>query len=148
MSEQIRPLRWWELPEATALEPVLFGADAWSPELFWSELAQHETRHYVASWDGQTMTGYAGLSATAGEAWVQTIGVAPGHRRRGLATDLLRELTTEARRRGASTIWLEVGAGNTAAQALYARHGYATVGRRRGYYGATGEDALIMRALL
>jgi ribosomal-protein-alanine N-acetyltransferase len=144
----IRPLRWWELPAVTALEPVLFGADAWSAAMFWSELAQHETRYYVGSWDGDAMTGYAGLSVTTDEAWVQTIGVAPDRRRRGLATDLLLDLLAQGRRRGAATVWLEVGAGNLGAQALYERHGFATVGRRRGYYEATGEDALIMRAPL
>lgn len=144
----MRPLRWWEIPAAAALEPVLFGADAWSAEVFWSELAQTASRHYLATWDGEVMTGYAGLAADPREAWVQTIGVAPAYRRRGIATALLTDLTDEARRRGARTIWLEVGAGNTAAQALYARHGYATAGRRRGYYQATGEDALIMTAAL
>jgi ribosomal-protein-alanine N-acetyltransferase len=144
----VRPLRWWELPAAVALEPVLFGAEAWSAETFWSELAQGTHRHYVADWDGPAMTGYAGLSEVGGEAWVQTIGVAPGYRRRGVATALLRDLLDVASRRGARTVSLEVGAGNLAAQALYAAHGFAPVGRRRGYYQASGEDALIMQAVL
>ena len=46
-------------------------------------------------------------------------------------------------RSGGSAL-LEVRASNAAAIAMYQRHlGFATVGRRRGYY-ADGEDALLM----
>jgi ribosomal-protein-alanine N-acetyltransferase len=144
----IAPLRWWDLPAVVALEPALFGADAWSAEMFWAELAQAETRRYTASWDADVLTGYAGSSVAADEAWVQTIGVAPPYRRQGLATALLLDLLDDARRRGAVTAWLEVGAGNLGAQQLYARHGFEPVSRRRGYYEATGEDALILRTRL
>ncbi len=36
--------------------------------------------------------------------------------------------------------------GNTAAQALYRRFGFAPVGVRKNYYAETGEDAIIMWA--
>jgi len=39
---------------------------------------------------------------------------------------------------------LEVRAGNRVAQRLYARHGFAVVGRRLGYYSDNSEDALLM----
>ena len=43
---------------------------------------------------------------------------------------------------------LEVRVSNTAAQALYAKWGFLTVGRRRGYYQDNGEDALLMTLFL
>ena len=49
----------------------------------------------------------------------------------------------DARARGASEAFLEVAEDNRAARALYARGGWAPVGRRPGYYG--GGDALILR---
>jgi ribosomal-protein-alanine N-acetyltransferase len=47
---------------------------------------------------------------------------------------------------GARGAALEVRAGNRAAQALYERHGFALVGRRRNYYRHPQEDALVMAA--
>ena len=47
--------------------------------------------------------------------------------------------------------FLEVAADNAAAQALYARAGFAESGRRRGYYrrpDGSGLDALVMQRAL
>jgi ribosomal-protein-alanine N-acetyltransferase len=144
----ITSLRWWQLAPVVAMERVLFGDECWSEAAFWSELAQYETRHYVAAWDGTDLQGYAGLTAYGEEAWVQTIGVAPSYQRQGVGTALLEDLLGEARRRDAETIALEVRADNAPAQALYERHGFSTAGRRRGYYQPSGVDALIMVAVL
>lgn len=68
-------------------------------------------------------------------------------RRRGLASQLLDALQTEALRRGAQHLWLEVRASNADAQALYAQRGFTVQGTRKGYYPAargTREDAIVM----
>jgi [ribosomal protein S18]-alanine N-acetyltransferase len=43
-------------------------------------------------------------------------------------------------------MYLEVRESNTRARALYASRGFEEVGRRRRYYRAPVEDALILRA--
>lgn len=83
----------------------------------------------------------------ADEADILTLAVVPGARRQGLGGHLLRAAMDEAARRGATTMFLEVGVDNDAAQALYAACGFAQVGRRRGYY-PDGGDALVLRAAL
>jgi len=45
---------------------------------------------------------------------------------------------------GSTSAWLEVRAGNRAAQSLYERCGFHVAGRRRDYYTLPVEDALIM----
>ena len=50
-----------------------------------------------------------------------------------------------ARAAGCRAVLLEVRASNDAARALYTRHGFTTAGRRRRYYTAPVEDALVMR---
>lgn len=50
--------------------------------------------------------------------------------------------------RGAETAFLEVRESNTAAQALYRALGFTSVGRRRSYYRAPREDALVLAAAL
>jgi len=72
--------------------------------------------------------------------------VVPARRRTGLGGRLLARTEGEAAARGAVTLYLEVAETNRSARALYARAGYAVVGRRPGYYRVGNEvrDALIM----
>lgn len=144
MTERLAPLRWWHLAEVVELERVLFGDESWSEELFWSELAQGGQRTYTVALDGTSVVGYCGLAAAADEAYVQTIAVAPAAQGRGLGTRLLRGIVQDAVGRGARFVGLEVRADNEVAQRLYARHDFAPVGRRRGYYQPSGVDAVVM----
>lgn len=89
--------------------------------------------------------------AVAGEAELLTLAVAPEARRRGLGQRLVSRFLYQARLRGADSAFLEVAADNAAAQALYARAGFAPAGRRRGYYplpAGGSVDALVLRRLL
>jgi ribosomal-protein-alanine N-acetyltransferase len=84
----------------------------------------------------------------ADEAELLTIGVLPGHRRRGLAHCLLGRVCDAAKVRGAAALFLEVAEDNAAARNFYRKEGFAEVGRRAGYYGnATTSTiaAIIMR---
>ncbi|MBV8578436.1 MAG: GNAT family N-acetyltransferase [Acetobacteraceae bacterium] len=85
--------------------------------------------------------------AAAGEAEVLSLAVAPEVRCRGIGGALLAAAMEEAARRRASAIFLEVSATNSRVLDLYARAGFAAVGRRSRYY-ANGSDALVMRASL
>ena len=72
----------------------------------------------------------------------------PDQRRRGLGQWLLRRILREARDQGCRVARLEVRPSNTAALALYRRHGFSEIGRRKDYYRQDGEDAVIMEASL
>lgn len=140
-------MRWWDLPELLAVEEQLFPGEPWSEALFWSELAQRDTRWYVVERDEEgALLAYAGLCVIVDEAWVQTIGVAPQAQGRGLGTALLRALLREAAFRGATSCLLEVRADNDVAQSLYRDHGFVEIGLRRGYYQPSGTDAVVMQA--
>ena len=83
-----------------------------------------------------------------GECEVLTLAVASAARRQGVGGTLLRAATRAAAEAGAAVVLLEVAADNAPAQALYAAHGFATVGRRpASYQRASGgrADALVMR---
>ena len=56
--------------------------------------------------------------------WVDWIWIEPPYRRRGYATDVLRQLTAEAQRRGADRVGLSVLYDNKGAIALYRRLGF------------------------
>jgi len=142
----LRSMRWWDIDPVMVLERELFGSDSWSPELFWSELAEQDSRHYlVAEIDGE-LVGYAGLLAYVDDGYIQTIAVAPSAQGSGIGTRLLVALLREARRVGLPVVGLEVRADNERAQALYRRFRFEQVGVRRGYYQPSGADAVIMLA--
>ena len=56
--------------------------------------------------------------------WVNEVGTAPTHRRKGLATRLLGMLEEHARSIGCTTIWLGTESDNEAARACYQRLGW------------------------
>ena len=142
----LRPMRWWDVEHVQALDAELFGPTAWTPAMFWSELAAGPSRWYaVAETAEGVLAGYAGLLVNGNEADVQTIGVDPSLQGQGLGTRLVRALTAEAVRRGATSLLLEVRADNEPAIRLYTREGFERISLRRRYYQPGDIDALIMR---
>jgi [ribosomal protein S18]-alanine N-acetyltransferase len=141
---RLRPLRWWDVEALLPIEHDLFPDLPWSAAGFWSELAGvPETRWYVLAEDATGVVGYAGLFATAHEADVQTVAVRRDRHATGVGDRLVRALLEEATRRGVNRVLLEVREDNVAAQRLYGRNGFTSMGRRRGYYGP-GLDAVVM----
>jgi [ribosomal protein S18]-alanine N-acetyltransferase len=87
--------------------------------------------------------GFILARAAGGEAEILTLAVAPQARGKGLGRGLLQAAIKRAQAMGAQTMFLEVGADNPAALALYARLGFVKAGLRKGYY--QGRDALVLR---
>lgn len=87
------------------------------------------------------------LVGTDGTGHITTIGVAPEHRRRGLAEKLLSHLDEALKERSIASAVLEVRVSNTSAQSLYEACGFTTLQRLSNYY-TDGEDGyLMMKAL-
>ncbi len=83
-----------------------------------------------------------------GSAHLTTIGVAPEHRRRGLAQKMLIHLENAIRAREIGTVVLEVRVGNTGAQELYRLNGYMIVQRINKYYNNGEACFLMMKGLV
>lgn len=145
LAVQLVPMRRRHLRSVLRIESQVYPRP-WSLSLFVSELALRSTRvYYVARVDG-LVAGYAGLMLTIDDGHITTIAVDPVWQRRQIATRLLLHLAHEARRRGATSLTLEVRVGNVAAQELYRRFGFVPAGVRKNYYVESNEDALIMWA--
>lgn len=142
-SVDLRAMRWWDIPAVHTIEQQAFGADAWSVEQFWTELAQ-ETRWYVVAESAGHVLGYGGLFCLPPEADVQTVAVAPVARGRGIGRALVEAMLGYARSRSCRTMMLEVRDDNAPAIALYGELGFVECARRARYY-ADGADARIMR---
>lgn len=84
---------------------------------------------------------------------VQSIAVAPGYRRMGVASRLLRAVADECHRnRQIDSLQLQVSKNNLPARRLYERLGFILKNELRGYYhasdGPDSGDALVMIAKL
>ena len=143
MSFRIVPMTAAHLPQVAALEKVCFPAEAWSEELFRDALASPHTVVLLAEGADGKVLGYAVLSAVLDEGSLDNIAVAPHGRRGGVADALLSALTDYGRTR-LSVLFLEVRTSNHPAIALYEKHGFVPVGRRKNYYESPREDALLM----
>ena len=172
----LREMAAGDLEAIARLESELFGAEAWSRDLLAAELAASHgpmaDRRYVvvdsqesdgdgdadeaadraagAGPHGPQLLGYAGLYHAGGltSADLLTIATVPAARGRGIASLMLTELVSTAREVGCPDVLLEVRQSNEVAQRLYARRGFVPIGRRRRYYQAPPEDAVVMRLTL
>jgi [ribosomal protein S18]-alanine N-acetyltransferase len=141
----IVPMKRRHLRSVTRIEAQVYPRP-WSHSLFVSELALRTTRAYFVAKAGRDVVGYAGLMMSMTDGHVTTIAVDPAWHRHGIGSRLLLALAREAIQRDATALTLEVRLSNKGAQELYKRFGFTAVGVRKGYYGDTGEDALVMWA--
>ena len=88
-----------------------------------------DPRHHLAvAVDGGTVVGMvSGVHYVhpdkAPELWINEVGVAPSHQRRGIARRLLAAMLAHARALGCGEAWVLTDAGNHAAMRLYASAG-------------------------
>lgn len=141
---RVRDMRAEDLPGVLGIERACFP-DPWPAAAFRRELARGAGGGYprVLVEEG-SVRAFAISWFAEDEANLANLAVHPDHRRRGLARALLLDLLRTARRRESATVWLEVRAGNRAAQGLYVEAGFQPVAVRKGYYRREGEDALVM----
>lgn len=143
MSFRIVPMTAAHLPAVAALEKACFPADPWSEGLFRDALDNPNTAILLAEGEDGAVLGYAVLSTVLDEGNLDNIAVARPARRNGVADALLSALTGFGREHLAC-LMLEVRASNAPAIALYEKHGFAAAGRRKNYYDAPREDAILM----
>jgi ribosomal-protein-alanine N-acetyltransferase len=119
----------------------------WTPRTFTSELQQMRagSRYYLVAYVGDVMVGYGGLWFSGDDAHVTNVAVDPVWQGRGVATEIMLDLSILAHDHGCNAMTLEVRHTNVAAQELYRRFGFVPAGVRKKYYENT-DDAIIMWA--
>lgn len=136
-----------DLDSVLAIERVSFPTP-WSRRAFIHELKQNRAaRCWVARAAGE-LVGYLCLWEVGSELHITNLAVHPHWRRRGVARNLLGGILEDARQRRLAQAFLEVRPTNLEARGLYESFGFQVIGRRKGYYFDTGEDALVMEANL
>jgi ribosomal-protein-alanine N-acetyltransferase len=143
----IEPMSVDDLDEVLAIERLSFQTP-WSRGAFRYELTQNRVARCLVVREGRVLSGYLCLWEIGREIHITNLAVDPARRRRGLARLLLGNVLEDARSRTLDMVFLEVRPTNEEALKLYESLGFRVIGRRKGYYFDTGEDALVMEAPL
>ena len=129
------------IKEIARLEKECFSTP-WSEQTI-EDAFKTGTRFFVAQKDNSVL-GYVGISAILDEGYITNVAVFPEARQQGVASALLNSLFEFAKENSLSFISLEVRESNNAAISLYQKFGFKTEGKRKNFYSAPQEDALIM----
>lgn len=146
---EIRPLTDKQLKEVSLLNQRCFKkGENYTKHTFAYLLSEPRTLSYRISTPDEKLIAFIFITlAEDGTGHITTIGVAPEHRRRGLAQKLLAHTEEALKRRNVNTVFLEVRIDNLPAQNLYRRLGYAIVQRLPKYYNNGGDGFLMVKSL-
>lgn len=133
-----------DLDQIMAIEVASFTSP-WTREMYLAELDNIGVSFcYTAREASGEILGFCSFWRVMDELHINNLAVAPEHRRRGIATALLRFVLNEAHKLGVRRATLEVRRSNEAARHLYERFGFSAAGVRRGYYSNPVEDAIVL----
>ena len=142
MNYRLIPMTAEHVPQVAALERTCFS-HPWTEDMLRQELWNDAAVIVVAEGEDGTVLGYAGLQAVLDEGYINNVAVDPRFRRQGVADELIAAFVRFGKAKLAF-LTLEVRASNAPAIALYEKLGFREVGRRKNYYRAEHEDALLM----
>lgn len=142
----MRPMNTSDIPAILEIEKVSFAAP-WTRGMFEEILASDVTISLVAEEAGR-ISGYIIFYDAGPEMHIMNVAVHPRQRRHGLAFGMMSRILAFARGKAIEECFLEVRESNVPARGLYEKLGFRSIGRRRGYYSETREDALVMRLSL
>lgn len=129
-----------DLSAVLALEADSFS-NPWTAAALAEMLQSDVTRLYVARRHTGDVVGFCACWVIGTELHINTLAVARTHRRRGIATRLVRFVLEKT---GVERATLEVRRSNTAALDLYEKLGFRTTAVRKAYYRNPAEDGLIL----
>lgn len=147
MDYRIEDVQEQQLEQIEKIEKACFSLP-WTIDQLRGQLkdTQHE---FIAALDERgRILGYVGMMYVLDEGYISNVAVAPEHRRLGIADALISKLMERSACLELSFVTLEVRCSNSAAMALYKKHGFIPVGRRKNYYDFPREDAILMTHFL
>ena len=139
--ERLTPSDTALLRACAALERQCLPEEGWHFESLLAE-TQKPGGIVLAALDGETVCGVLTACIILDEAELTTIGIAPGYRRKGIASLLMETFRQLA---DGADMFLEVRQSNAPAIALYRKYGFAPAGIRRDLYVHPAEDGVLMK---
>ena len=143
---RLRDMVTGDVPTVVAIERASYTMP-WSEATFRGLLRRRDAEMVSAEADG-VVIGYAAFWCVVDQGELGNVAVSADWRGRGLGARLVEDVLRRAARRGVREVFLEVRPSNNVARQLYERLGFRPVGRRRNYYQAPVEDAIVLRYLV
>jgi ribosomal-protein-alanine acetyltransferase len=145
----VRPLTVSQIDECWRLDQRCFvDGEAYSRDTFEYLLTAPESVSYRVVMQNGIMAGFViGLLEPDHTGHITTIGIAPEHRRRRLASCLMETIEAGFRRRHVRIVRLEVRSSNVSAQKLYSSLGYSVTQRLPKYYSNGGDGLLMVKSV-
>jgi ribosomal-protein-alanine acetyltransferase len=138
-----------DLEALLALERTCEGAPHWSEAAWQHTLSpQRGERIVLLAELPNQLLGFIAVSLVLDVASLDSIAVDAPARGQGIGHSLVLAALRWAQAHGAHAMELEVRLSNTAARSLYAALGFIEQGRRKSYYAAPVEDAVLMAAAI
>lgn len=122
-------------------------SEPWSYSAFLQELENPNAVTVIAI-ESKEVIGFINARFLLGEGSINNIAVTRRARGKGTGSQLLKAVIDRARQKGIIKLDLEVRQSNAAALALYSKHGFVEVGKRKGFYSKPTEDAILMTLTL
>lgn len=141
MQVSVRTLTAQDAHRVAEMEAACFS-DAWGVDSVSSTIARRDFCGVCVEVDGE-MVAYLLGSVLFEDSEVLRVAVPTMHRRKGFGALTLDEFLSRAKAQGATRVFLEVRAGNTAAIGLYHSRGFEKTRVREKYYDGV-EDAVEM----
>ncbi|HXX43524.1 MAG TPA: GNAT family N-acetyltransferase [Candidatus Acidoferrales bacterium] len=142
----IRPIEARDVDSILAVQSVCPEIAQWTAWDY-ARVARGEMAGWVAEEDG-VVRGFLVARRIGGDLEILNFAVHPDSRRRGVGAGLLQQSFAWGKTFGAEKSLLEVRASNLGALRFYEKHGFEVIGRRKQYYVAPVEDALVLSAPL
>jgi len=131
-----------DIPGIIEIEKVSFS-EPWDAQLFLDAIGSEDKYLFIAQ-IGKSITGYIVFEKVLDEGHITNLAVGRDRQRKGIATELVNTALDLAKSLKIKEIFLEVRESNEAAKKLYSKFGFEQIGRRKKYYSAANEDALIL----
>jgi len=144
---RIRPMTPADLDWVMEIERSLKDAPHWTLAAYLAALEPHGAPRRIAMVAEDPEAGVVGFAVASmlpprGE--LETIAVAAGDQRRGVARRLFAAIVEKLRVAQVTEVILEMRASNCPALAFYHAQGFVETGRRPRYYADSQEDALLL----
>jgi ribosomal-protein-alanine N-acetyltransferase len=142
----IRPTEDRDVNAILAIQSVCPEIAQWTAWDY-ARVARGEMAGWVAE-ENEAVVGFLVARRILSDIEILNFAVRPDARKRGTGTALLREAFAWGKTFAAEKALLEVRASNLTALHFYERHGFEVTARRKNYYAAPIEDALVLAASL
>ncbi len=132
------------LDSVAALEKECFKR-AWSKDALSDEIDNPNAHFLVAQSKDGYVLGYIGCIFVCSEGSITNLAVSKTYRRQKIGSDLIKRLSSDAKKLNADALFLEVRQSNSAAISLYEKQGFEKIAVRKSFYREPLEDAFVMK---